>query len=40
MDLKVIIMFISFGVILLGLLFFVYGVEKIKHKYDKDSKAH
>ena len=40
MDLKIIITFVSFGVILLGLLFFVWGVEMIKHKYDKKFKSH
>ena len=40
MDLKIIITFISFGVILLGLLFFVWGVEMIKHKDDKKLKPH
>ncbi len=38
MDLKLIITFVSFGVVLLGVLLFVYGVEIIKHKDDKHSK--
>ncbi len=40
MDLKIIITFISFGIVLLGLLFFVCGVEFIKHKDDKKFKSH
>ena len=40
MDLKVIIMFILFSVVLLGLLFLVYGIEVIKHKDDKKFKPH
>ncbi len=40
MDLKLIITFISFGVVLLGLLLLVYGMEKIKHKDDKGFKPH
>ena len=40
MDLKVIIMFVLFGVVLLGVLFLVYGIEIIKHKDDKKLKPH
>ena len=40
MDLGIIITFASFGVVLLGLLLFIYGVELIKHKDDKKFKSH
>jgi Na+-transporting methylmalonyl-CoA/oxaloacetate decarboxylase gamma subunit len=40
MDLGIAITFISFGVVLLGLLFFICGVEIIKRKYDKKFKSH
>lgn len=40
MDLGVLITFISFGVVLLGVLLLVCGIEMIKHKDDKKFKSH
>ncbi len=40
MDLKVIVMFISFGVVIFGFLMMFYCMDRIKHKDDKGFKSH
>ena len=40
MDLKIVITFASFGIVIFGFLMMFYCMDRIKHKDDKKFKSH